>query len=234
MTIAQEIGTRIRYYRKNKGYTIEELARAIGKTKSCISKYENGDISMDVVTLYEIARVLEVRITQLLYLDAIIHQSSSAANVPAFFKGLNRFYMYFFDGRENKIMRCVADITSLNEDGTYNIMMYMNIKDYKNYQHCENSYAGQIIHYDSLTVIVMQNQHMVMDHYQISIPSPYMNAPSKWGLAYGISSRPLMPTSAKVLLTKQIPEENEEFEKNLKISKEDIRTLKLYNMMAVL
>lgn len=75
---------------------------------------------------------------------------------------------------------------------------------------------------------------MMMDHYQVGIPSPYMNAPVKWGLAFGISSRPLMPTSTKVLLNKNIQEETAEFEKDLRFSKEDIRLMKLYNMLTIL
>jgi hypothetical protein len=75
---------------------------------------------------------------------------------------------------------------------------------------------------------------MMMDHYQVGIPSPYMNAPVKWGLAFGISSRPLMPTSTKVLLSKNIQEETAEFEKDLRFSKEDIRLMKLYNMLTIL
>lgn len=80
----------------------------------------------------------------------------------------------------------------------------------------------------------MQNQHMKMDHYQIGIPSPYMNAPVKWGLAFGISSRPLMPTSTKILLAKVPQQETSEFEKSLRLSKEDIRLMKLYNMLTIL
>ena len=61
-----------------------------------------------------------------------------------------------------------------------------------------------------------------------------MNAPVKWGLAFGISSRPLMPTSTKVLLSKTIQKETPELEKNLRLSKEDIRLMKMYNMLTVL
>ena len=60
---------------------------------------------------------------------------------------------------------------------------------------------------------MFQNQNMEMDRYQIGVPSPYMNTTTKWALAYGISSRPLMPTSTKVLLSKTIQQETPEFKK---------------------
>ena len=77
----------------------------------------------------------------------------------------------------------------------------------------KNVYDGMMTHFDTLSLLVMQNQDMEMDHYQIGVPSPYMNAPVKWGLAFGISSRPLMPTSTKVLLAKTIQKKTPELKK---------------------
>ena len=106
--------------------------------------------------------------------------------------------------------------------------------DYSHYQQCENLYDGVLTHYDALSTLIMKNQSMEMDNYQVGIPSPYMNAPTKWALAFGISSRPLMPTSTKVLLSKTVQKETPEFEKELRLSKEDIRLMKQYNMLTVL
>lgn len=43
-----------------------------------------------------------------------------------------------------------------------------------------------------------------------------------------------MPTSIKVLLSKTIQKETPEFEKALRLSKEDIRLMKQYDMLTVL
>lgn len=51
-SITREVGSRIRYARKSRGMSMEELAQAIYKTRSAISKYENGQISVDIATLY--------------------------------------------------------------------------------------------------------------------------------------------------------------------------------------
>lgn len=53
-------------------------------------------------------------------------------------------------------------------------------------------------------------------------------------LAFGISSHPLMPTTAKLLLSKKRPEKNKDLAQKLIISKEDIHLLKLYNLFVVL
>ncbi len=233
MDISQEAGARIRYYRKQKQITLDQLAEKICKSKSCLSKYETGQIALDIPTLYDIAEALDIRVTQLLYLPKQ-NMDTAAGNIPAFFSGLDRIYIYYYDGRSNQILACVLDILEQVENGKYHIQMYMNVKDYDHYQLCENVYDGTMTHFDTLSLLVMQNQDMEMDHYQIGVPSPYMNAPVKWGLAYGISSRPLMPTSTKVLLSKAIQKETPELEKDLRISKEDIRLMKMYNMLTIL
>ena len=56
---------------------------------------------------------------------------------------------------------------------------------------------------------------------------------TKWGLAFGISSRPLMPTAGKVLLSKVRIPKTKEFAKSLILTKEDYRLMKLYNYMVV-
>ncbi|MCB2342863.1 helix-turn-helix domain-containing protein [Clostridium estertheticum] len=42
--ITNEIGKKIRLFRKSKGLTIQQLADLVRKSKSTVSKYENGDI----------------------------------------------------------------------------------------------------------------------------------------------------------------------------------------------
>lgn len=232
--ISHETGDRIRYYRKKKQMTIDQLAEAICKSKSCVSKYENGQIAVDLPTLYDIAAALEVRVTQLLYLPPDRTAGTPSGTVPAFFAGLERFYCYYYDGRCNSILRSVCDILEQAEPGSFHVHMYMNVDDYSHYHLCENVYDGRLTHFDTLSLLVMQNQHMEMDHYQVGIPSPFMNAPVKWGLAFGISSRPLMPTSTKVLFAKSPQKETPEFEKSLRLSREDIRLMKLYNMLTIL
>ena len=49
--IAAETGRQIREMRKKRGMTLAELAAEIHKSKATISKYEKGEISMDVETL---------------------------------------------------------------------------------------------------------------------------------------------------------------------------------------
>ena len=61
------IGKNIRIYRRANRMTIDTLAERINKSKATVGKYEQGAISMDVDTLYEIAEALKIAPTQLLF-----------------------------------------------------------------------------------------------------------------------------------------------------------------------
>ncbi len=230
--IATEMGKRIRTFRRMRNMSIEELAGIICKSKASVSKYERGDIILDIVTLYDIAEALKIHVEQLLPSGTERTIISTNGKKPAFFNGVSQFYSYLFDGRLNQIIRCVFDVLSESEDSKYKIMMYMNFKDYKNYQNCENTYWGYIEHYDALTNILMRNQDTPMEHVTASILASFLDSDTKWGLFFGISSRPMMPISVKMLFSKRPLKEDEALIKQLKISREDIRLLKLYNMLS--
>lgn len=83
-SITREVGSRIRYARKSRGMSMEELAQAIYKTRSAISKYENGQISVDIATLYDIANALKVSIYDLLHRNTPTSIRSTMRRYPPF------------------------------------------------------------------------------------------------------------------------------------------------------
>ena len=231
--INTEIGKLIRGARKKRGMTLNELAEVICKSQSTVSKYEKGEITVDIATLYDIADALQVHVEQLLYVRPERTELRAPGNNPAFFTDTSQFYSYLFDGRSNSLMRCVFDVLSKTDERKYKIMMYMNFEDFDNYKNCENTYWGYIEHYDAVTNIALTNQDMPMEKASAQILASYLDSDKKWGLFNGFSSRPMMPIAAKMLFSKKKLKEDEELIRSLKISKDDIRLMKLYNMMAV-
>ena len=65
MTYAQQIGARIAFLRRLKGLTLAELAERVNKHKSTISKYESGQIIIDIESLKEVADALGVDVAQI-------------------------------------------------------------------------------------------------------------------------------------------------------------------------
>lgn len=232
--ISMEIGHQIRIFRKKRNMTLDALAALICKSKSTVSKYEKGEIPVDIETLYEIANALQVHVEQLLYCPPRHTVLGSGSNSPAFFTDCSQFYSYLFDGRNNQLIRCVFDVLSETEDSGYKIMMYMNFKDYEHYRLCENTYWGYIEHYDALTNIQLTNQDSPIEKASVQILASYLDTNTKWGLFNGFSSRPMMPIAIKMLFSRTRLVEDASLAQKLKVSREDIRLLKLYNMFAVL
>ena len=58
--VNQHIGNRIRNFRKMKKLTIQQLADMIHKSRATVSKYETGEITLDIETLYDISSALDV------------------------------------------------------------------------------------------------------------------------------------------------------------------------------
>ena len=233
--INKEIGKRIRICRKHRGMTQDELGAKIYKSKATVSKYEKGEISVDIQTLYDIAEVLSLHIEQLLWYNPEPDFSASAnKTLPLFFRGITKLYGYIYDGRNDSVLKCVFDILSQEDEGSYKVMMYMNYKDFEHYQICENIYYGTVEHWDTLTAMFLVNQHLPMEKAAIQLLASSLDYDMKMGLWTGLSTRPLMPVAAKILLSREPLKEDEELLEKIKISKEDIKNIRHYNMFPVM
>lgn len=231
--ISTEIGKQIRTFRKKRKMTLEALAAVICKSKSTVSKYENGEIPVDIETLYEIASALQIHVEQLLYCPPRHANLPDSKNSPAFFAGCSQFYAYVYDGRNKQLIRCVFDVLSETDTSSYKIMMYMNFKDFENYKLCENTYWGYIEHFDALTNIQLTNQDSPVEKPAHRSLLPIW-IQIQMGTVQWFSSRPMMPIATKMLFSKTKLPEDEALLQGLKVSREDIRLLKLYNMFTVL
>lgn len=227
------IGKKIRAFRKGKGLTLEDLGLLIYKSKATISKYEKGEISIDIATLYQISDALNISIDQLIHYREVYGQPLSIESPITSFKNATRYYVYNYDGRNNKVVRSVIDINSESTIQGYQTMFYMNIKNYENYRECENTYIGYTRHYDSLTSMTLKNQSTPIESVTLNILASFVESEKKWGLFSGVSFRPFMPIATKVLLSKKALTLDQDLIHELKISKEDIRLLKIFNMFSV-
>ncbi|MDU5324824.1 MAG: helix-turn-helix transcriptional regulator [Peptoniphilus harei] len=232
MDINIEIGKKIKYYRKIKKITLEDLSKKIYKSVSTISKYENGLIKIDVESLYLIAHAFDININNLLYIEDEYILDDSKDFLPAFFNNTAKFYSYFYDGRINKVVKSKLNIVSKINNNTYKVLMYMNYTDSQHYQICENTYTGIIEHFDAKSNILLTNKDTPMEKATIQILASYLDEETKWGLWNGFSSRPMMPVSFKMFFSKRELKINKELEDHLKMSREDIKFLKLYNMLS--
>lgn len=121
------LGEKIRYYRKRRGMTQQELAEQINRTLACVSKYEHGGVAIDAYTLYMIARALEVE--PKIFLpdrsagDTAIHFSSEA--LPALFRH-RRLWGYNYKNHKTLSISCLEV-----DPDTFRATFYIDYADVK-------------------------------------------------------------------------------------------------------
>ena len=113
-------------------------------------------------------------------------------------------------------------------------MMYMNFSDFDTYQICGTAFWGYMEHYDAITNITLTNQASPMERAFGQVLATFTTADTIWGLFTGLSARPMMPVAIKMLFSKKRLPMDESLMRRLKVTKEDIRLMKHYNMMTVL
>jgi transcriptional regulator with XRE-family HTH domain len=60
----KELGQRLAKLRKNKGFSQEELSKAVNVSRSSLAQMELGNRRLDIIELYEIAMILGFSIDQ--------------------------------------------------------------------------------------------------------------------------------------------------------------------------
>ncbi len=211
--------------------TLSELGTLINKTESTISKYESGNIIIDLETLYDISDALKVPIDQLIYIPNN-QMGINEEYIPTFFQDIDIIYSYYYDGRSDELIRCIMEISNYSKNNKKKVYFYMNFKNYDMYHDCENRYEGYIEHYHALTNIELVNLDTGMERSNIKILATFLDTNLRWGLYNGFSFRPMMPVSLKMLFSRNRIDESVEFINSLKISKDDIKNLKHYNMFS--
>lgn len=212
--------------------TLNDLAGAIHKSRATVSKYEHGEISIDIETLFDLTKALNVVPEQLLGQPERA-SPEHAEETPAFFQGLSRFYGYYYDGAGRKIIRSVFEIYPRDEGRTVPLVLYLNCLDLSDHPRCEKTFRGELEHFDSLSQIQAVGQENPMERVRLQVLASFLQAPTRWGLFSMVTSRPASSMATKMLLSARPLKENRILSDLLRISKEDIRQMKHDNMFSV-
>lgn len=232
-SITVRVGARIREARKAQGITLQQLADAIHKSRASVSKYENGEITLDVQTLYEIGRVLRVPAARLL--DDGPQETPplpTAAGQSPFFQA-DRLYFYFYDGRYKRLKNGVIQIH--RGDGTggdYCASLSISAVTPAG-RSSEVFYSGKVIYSDMLIRFSFVNQYNSLEEDLLYIFNPLEKRDATEGLLCGISSADLMPCAFRCMVTLVPQEPTEEFKERLMITKKELRRWQKLNMLIV-
>lgn len=222
--ISKHIGKRIRLYRKNKQMTQEDLAKLLYKGKAVVSKYERGEISIDIDTLYEIAAVLNIDVRQLLDMPGE-KRMTPPVMMHGFFAAGTRFYTYYINKNSSRIVPGVLELNR-NEHGEYATVLYVDVLDYENLFRCRHLYYGDIHYSDSFVNLVLQNQDNAAERIFINICNTFGQGTVTVGMISGTSSKYMVPIAMKILLSQQQLPQDDKLHKMLEFDREDIALMK--------
>lgn len=229
------VGAQIRRYRKNRQMTLQQLADRIHKSRASVSKYETGEVTLDIVTLTEIARVLEVQPGQLVDLpsagEEIPQIPSASSGISPFFQA-RRLYFYYYDGRYRGLKDGIIDIRETKEAGDYEADLCVSSVNPSGRSR-KLYYTGKVVYSDMLIRFSFVNRYNPLEEDLLYIFNPLELRDSTGGLLCGISSADLMPCAFKCLVTLRPQEQTEEFKKRLLITRRELQQWQKLNMLMV-
>ena len=234
--INQHIGGRVRSFRKAQGLTLQQLADMIHKSRASLSKYENGEITLDVETLFEISQALGVEMNRL-----TDFRDSKPAPLPTVPTGMNRspfyqaqrLYFYFYDGRYNRLKDGIINIHKRDDDnGNHEATLTISAVTPTG-RSSDIYYSGKVVYSDMLIRFSFVNQYNTLEEDLLYIFNPLELRDFTEGLLCGISSADLMPCAFKCLVTLTPQEPTEELKQHLLITPKELRRWQKLNMLIV-
>lgn len=222
------IGGNIRLYRRANHITLEELAGRIHKSKATLGKYEQGTISMDINTLWEIATALQIEPEQLLKNLHPTSASELTGGTPA----SGRQYLYVYDGRAKRILRSLL-AGGVSQEENPPLTLFYDVPDFDQLHKCRTLYYGRRQRQDMVVNYYFKNQSNGVERVTITLMRSLELEGRGTGLMTGLSARRLLPVCVKCILSNEVLEEDDTLIQSLLLTKEDLHLTRKNNMFMV-
>lgn len=230
-SITFHVGKRIKMYRKKKGLTIDQLSTLINKSRATVSKYENGNISVDIETLLDISIALNIDVSQLV--DFKWKTPDPERIKDCIFSDCSDLYLYYYDGRAKKLVKSLIQLIYNESAGCIDASLYLDVPSFEQYDKCRCVYLGQMKPFDTIIYFILDNQSNHVETVLINLLNPLEQNTYIWGLLNGIYNNPISPVTIKVLFTRKPLLEREIPIDQLFLTKEDFKSMKQMNMFTL-
>lgn len=230
--IRKMTGNKIRNYRRQKNMSVEDLANKIYKSKSSVSKYELGSVNIDIDTLSDIAKALDVPIYKLVFFPETIQSSK---NLP---KNQNmdhaydnrELYIYYYDGRKRRVIKSYLKTIYDSADEKFYAYYYLGLKSYEDYNDCDFVYEGTMLPYDLVTYYNLVNQVNTVDRLTICALKPLHQNTHTYGILIALLANPIAPYVTKVIISTKMIRDEDIVKKEMMVTKEEINRFKHINL----
>lgn len=229
MGISEQIGSKIRMYRRLKRLSQEELAARIYKSKSVLSKYELGQANLDVSTLCAIASALGVAPANLLD----IPEQESGAPASSRFGIFQNDTVYLMSSIKNqKFWRGVLTLGD-GPDGQTSVRFYSMISSYTDIDRCRAVYQGILHSFPTNTAMLLSNVNDPTDMTRIFVYTRKGNYHICPGLLVQFAYIDNVPCVVKTILSDVPLRENTFTEEALTINKDEFTLSRRSNVISL-
>ena len=217
-TNMDNLGKKIKYFRKANNISTEELGKAIGKSKTTINRYENNEILLDILTAIEICNALNIDLNDIC--DNSIHNIEKNISKNPF--NTDMLYLYYIS--KNGIVISSIEIT---ESKYTNYVLMKNGLTKTKYK---QEYTGVMESNYNTAFICLTNaiNNPGLDKFQIEIDLHSKIDNMYYGMFLGISDNTHKPTARKCIITDTLITSAEKlgilFEE-LRINEQDIQDM---------
>ena len=236
MDINQKIGEMIRKLRNANHMSLDELAKRIHKSKSSMSKYEQGDVKLDLQTLDEIACALHVSLHALLPPSESDRFSPKEMTIRLFASGNTNaeqaeskasVYLYFYGGAINDVRTALIELNRLNGE----TLMYCDPYQKKESIGCSFFYQGKTEYFDSKYRITLHNHYDENDVFYIQCADAMAGSDTLMGLLSHFAAGQFNSFSTKCLLSKTALPLDDALRAALRFSREEVQDIKKRNAL---
>ena len=227
--VTTSIGEKIRFFRKARNMSTEELARKIHKSRSTTAKYEQGTIVLDIETLYMIADALKVEPNQLLC-SPMNQEEYGAQNGRGIFYKAKEIYLYYLSGQKNTgIRRNYGEIDSV--DGTDYLTLYACVNSRFERESAVSIYRGTLRYTDVYTRFELVNQVNPIDYVDGHIVNSFTTEDACDVLLTSVVNHTYVPVALHAVVSRSPLKEEEKLLERLLFSKEEIRMIRKKNAL---
>ena len=220
----EEIGARIRVLRKARGYTLDTFSQLVHKSKSILSKYERGDVTLDIITLQEIADALQVPVAAILSSVDNAYSSMFITGVKTVQEELERYFAYSIMSRGRATLQ-----KSLLILGKTTAAAYMNIRSEEDITHYDTMYTGEVKRRDSFTRAFLTNVLNDDDIHVIEFPPKLGAHQCSIAVTVTLSVGSYYPMAGSFLLSKVPILDQEWIVQTLAFSRADLKNFQYHN-----
>ncbi len=226
-TLYQEIGYKIRSFRKTRNMTLSELADRIGKSIATVSKYESGEVAISIDALIDICKCFNIDPGVMLPMTSTSSDEVNTERYGKFYEEL--LYIYWYNGGQNRVRTALIDNRGSSRSHT---ALYMDINSPDEIEKATFIYTGKMDYSDTGTVFLYTNTMPPFDKMTVRVPSFTRRQPHRIGLMLALTYY-YQNVAVKVIAASVPIKDPSSLLHELKLTNEEIKDIRRSNFLIV-